>query len=303
MKNTILPGITRVSKGYKGILLDAYGVFWNGNACGVIPGAKDAMEALLQSGKIVGVLSNSTQLAKKEEDKLKNHGLVQGKHFHFFVTSGEVARLMFLHETVPLKTPRKTFWVFGAGHPKFSTHEAIFQGTRFTQVDNVRDADFIYIAIPHLEGVDQTDPEVFRKHVEALAKTKLPMVCPNPDLFAHEGSPPRAVVRQGSIAKMYEEMGGTVLYIGKPSSQGFKLAMQEFEKYGLNTQKDILMVGDTPETDIRGANFFGMLSALITQTGIMSERIAHAGLETALKALPAGDLPTHYIERFIDDRL
>lgn len=52
------------------------------------------------------------------------------------------------------------------------------------------------------------------------------MICINPDLFAHEGNPPKPVVRQGSIAAIYEELGGPVFYLGKPSDLIFAEAMK-----------------------------------------------------------------------------
>lgn len=294
------PGIRRVSRPFKGVLLDAYGVFWGGNACGLLPGAKEVMEKLYADGKIVGILSNSTQLASKEMHKLAAHDLVQGKHFHFFVTSGELGRDMFLSEQLPFQAPRKTFWLFGGDHPKHAYHEAIFQGTSY-RVSDLHEADFIYITVPHLQGEDQTDPEVFRKEIERVKKHNRPMICLNPDRFAHEGKPVRAVVRQGSIASMYEEMGGEVFYVGKPGAQAYQKAMREFEKYAIFAPQDILMVGDTPETDIRGAKRFGMPSALIMRTGMMAERSAHEGLASVLNKLPIHDLPNYYIERLIDD--
>ncbi|MBI3236914.1 MAG: HAD hydrolase-like protein [Chlamydiales bacterium] len=100
---------------------------------------------------------------------------------------------------------------------------------------------------------------------------------------------------------MYEEMGGSVLYIGKPDKKAYTMAMMQFEKYACVNPLEVLMVGDTPETDIRGANLFGMASALTTQTGIMAERVVRRGLETALKELSASDSPHYFIERLIDD--
>lgn len=275
--------INRISKDFKGILLDAYGVFWGGNDFGLLPGAKEAMAQLMQSGKIVGVLSNTTQLAAKEIDKLQKHGLIQGQHFHFFLTSGELIRAIFLNEMLPFKTDRKKFWLFGGVHPKFSSHEVLFQGTAYSETLDINEADFIYTAIPHLNGENQTDPEIFRKGIEQIRMHNLPMVCPNPDRFAHEGNPPRAVVRQGSIAKIYEELGGEVFYCGKPNSFAYARAMSHFQEFGIYSPKEVLMVGDTPETDIRGARRFGMPSALITKTGIGE--------------LPPQDTPDYQIER------
>lgn len=293
----IFPNLMPLSERFHGILLDAYGVFWGGNDFGLLPGAKEMMEGLVSQGKIVGILSNSTQLATKEITKVQLHGLVQGKHFHFFVTSGEIARDIFLNKKLPFETPRSTFWLFGGIHPRFSSHEALFKETIYRETLDIHEADFIYISIPHVNGEDQIDRELFRRSIESVKAKNLPMICPNPDQFAHEGKPPRAVVRQGSIALMYEEMGGQVFYIGKPHSLAYDAAMEQFKKYHIENPAEILMVGDTPETDIRGARRFGMPSALMTQTGIMAERIERHGLEKALQELSIHDTPHYFTER------
>lgn len=293
----IYPDIERVSQPFKGVLLDAYGVFWGGNDFGLLKGSEKMMEKLVSAGKIVGILSNTTALASKEITKLKNHGLIHGKHFHFLITSGEVARHIFLNEKLPFETPRNKFWLFGGVHPKFSSHETIFHDTAYKQTDNISEADFIYISIPHIGGEDQVDPELFRGEIEQIKMRKLPMICPNPDQYAHEGSPPRAVVRQGSIALMYEGMGGEVFYFGKPHNKAYAMAMSHFLKNNISCPTDVLMVGDTPETDIRGARRFGMPSALVTQTGIIADRIKRHGLENTLNSLVLQDSPDYFIGR------
>lgn len=294
------PNLITLADKFKGVLLDAYGVFWNSNDCGLFPGALTAMDQLVKGGKIVGILSNSTQIAAKEIHKLHGHGLIQNKHFHFFITSGEVARSIFLSKTLPFATPNNAFWLFGTSNTKFSSYQAVFANTKYSQTLDVSKADFIYLSVPHINGEDQTDPELFREAVKKNMHHKLPMICTNPDLFAHEGNPPKPVVRQGTIAKFYEEMGGTVFYIGKPYGKAYSLSMQEFLRYGLVDPASILMVGDTPETDIRGARNIGMPSALITHTGIMADRISLMGLEIALDSLPNHDIPNFLLERFAD---
>lgn len=296
-KLEMFSGVTDIPHDFKGYLLDAYGVFWGGNEFGLLPGSKEIMEQLVSKGLVIGILSNTTQLASKEIAKLQLHGLIQGKHFHFYITSAEVARLNFFKEKLPFKTSNNKFWLFGGMHPKYSSHETIFQGTCYTETYDISEADFIYISIPHINGEDQIDPQLFRKDIENIKLKNLPMVCPNPDPFAHEGRPPRAVVRQGSIAKIYEEIGGRVFYIGKPYDLAYGMAMDNFKLHGIMDPSEILMVGDIPETDIRGARSFGMPSALIIQTGIMADRISHSGLEKALKDLPPGDTPDYFIGR------
>lgn len=298
--NEIFPGIFPISDSFSGILLDAYGVFWAGNACGLLPGSKETMESLISNGKIVGILSNSTQLASKEIEKLTRHGLIPNIHFHFLLTSGEIAREIMLEEKLPFKTPHKKYKLFGDIHPKFNSHEAIFQDSVYKETSEIKEADFIYLTVPHIDGEDQQNPEIFRHDIEKLKIQNLPMVCANPDQFAHEGNPPKAVVRQGSIALMYQEMGGQVFYIGKPHKNAYIRAMNVFEHYHVKDPLSILMIGDTPETDIRGARSFGMSTALVTETGIMADRISHFGLETAVKALPPQDSPDYFIGRLIE---
>lgn len=282
---------------FKGVLLDAYGVFWEGNRCGLLSGAKEVMEKLVEAKKVVGILSNTTQLVTKEMEKLLKHGLVQGKHYHFLVTSGEVAKETFTTGQLPFEAPKKSFWFFGGTHPNFSPPLTLFEGSPYTETKEIADADFIYISIPHINGEDQLDPRVFLEEIRELKKTNLPMVCANPDRFAHEGSPPKMVVRQGSIAQLYEEFGGQVFYIGKPHSIVYHTAMGLFKEQGISNSQEILMIGDTPETDIRGANGFGMASALTTQTGIMADRIESQRLDLSNLSLPSIDHPNFFIER------
>lgn len=282
---------------YPAILLDAYGVFWGGNGVGPLPGAKEEMQRLVQEGRVVGILSNSSQLAQKEIDKLKTWGFEQGVHYHFYLTSGQSAKRVFTNQALPFATPQKKYWAFGENHPRFTSFRALFDESVYTETDDLSAADFIYVAIPHVDGEDQTDPRVFRDKLFALKqKTDLPMVCVNADHFAHEGNPPRMVVRQGSIAALYEEFGGHVIYIGKPSKIAFEEAMHCFRERGIEWPEEVLMVGDTPEIDIRGANLSGMASALIMGAGMMEERIKMLGSQKVLDALPQSDIPTYYID-------
>ncbi len=293
----IRSNIESVAIPFKGILLDAYGVFWQGGAAGLIPGAKEAMKKLVLSGKIVGILSNTTQLARKEIDKVQAHGLHLGEHFHFFVTSGEIAKEIFSSETLPFPSPKKRFWLFGKQHPRFSSYKALFEGTKYEETSTLSEADFIYISIPHLWGKDQIDPKVFQEEINKIQDSDIPMICVNPDRFAHEGDPLQAVVRQGTIAALFKEGGGEVFYTGKPEIIAYQMAMKQFSFHETILPHEVLMVGDTPETDIRGGKKAGMSTALIIQTGIMADRIKLMGLDTAIKDCLFGDLPDFFVER------
>lgn len=279
---------------YDGFLLDAYGVFWGSSEIGVLPGAADAMAYLVSHGKHVGILSNISQPAAKEKEKLRKHGIYEGIHYHFLLTSGEVAKDLLSRGSLPFSTPRNTYCLFGSIHPRFGSHHQIFEGTKYREVDNMKDADFLYISIPHIDGVDQEDPEVFRPMIQSV-KLDIPILCVNPDRFAMEGSPPHAVVRQGSIAQMFAEEHTDVYLIGKPSKIIYEAALQYFP---LDIRKEkILMIGDTPETDIRGAHGVGLDAALVTKTGVMTNLLEKQGAASVIDQLPLSDRPDFLLER------
>ena len=89
------------------------------------------------------------------------------------------------------------------------------------------------------------------------------MVCTNPDLIVERGK-----VREfcaGSVAKVFEELGGKVEYFGKPYPQVYNQATNVINR-------KVLCIGDNLNTDIRGANFQNFSSLLISN-GIHREEI------------------------------
>jgi HAD superfamily hydrolase (TIGR01459 family) len=289
---TVCPLIDR----YSAYILDAYGVFWGGNEVAVFPHAEELMRTLVQQGKIVVILSNSTQLASLEVKKFHTHGLIQEEHFHCVITSGELARAQLLNNTLPSPTQKKCFYVLGGAHPHFPNALALFHDTGYTMTESLDDADFIYLSVPHINGEDVVDPELFTEQVRSVLPRKLPLLCANPDRFAHEGKPPRAVVRQGSLAALYEQLGGEVYYIGKPYPNAYTETLNRLSQYTITSPSHILMIGDTPETDILGGNRAGVHTALITATGMFMERCLIN--KNALHTLKSDETPTYFVHRF-----
>ncbi|MBM3207807.1 MAG: TIGR01459 family HAD-type hydrolase [Chlamydiae bacterium] len=288
--------LLKIVSDYTGVLLDAYGVFWGGNAIGMLPGAENAMKHLVESGKIVGILSNATRITDSEKEKLKKHGIFEGVHYHFLITSGQIAREHALSGTMPFSTANNKYFVLGGPYTEIPIHKEIFADSVFEETDNINEASFIYVSTPHLNGKDHTDASVFDEIVRSYVPSKLPMLCANPDSHAHEGNPPQAVVRQGSLARKYQELNGEAHYIGKPYAPAFERAMREFMKFGVISPDKVVMIGDTPETDVKGSKSFGMGSVLITRTGIASDRLKHN--PNMIENLKDEEKPTFYLERF-----
>lgn len=291
-----------LAKQYDAFLLDAYGVFWGSSTVKVLPGSADAMKYLVSHGKYVGIVSNSTQLASVEQKKFEQNGLNIGFHFHFIVTSGQVAKEKLSQmDGLPFPTPNHTYWLFGTPHPRFNSQQ-IFEGTEYHEVKNLADADFIYIPTPHIDGVDQTNPEVFREQVQAVTNQggkDIPVLSVNPDRFAPEGFPPRLVVRQGSIAQMFKEQQHPVFPLGKPFKPIFETALEQIDRLvGREISREkIVMVGDSPETDVRGAHNSGLDAVLVTKTGVTAELIEKDGF-TVIDSLPSSDRPKFFLDRF-----
>ena len=71
----------------------------------------------------------------------------------------------------------------------------------------------------------------------------------------------------GTIAELYNNLGGKTFILGKPSIEIYK---KTFEKLTNIKKSRILAIGDSLFHDIRGAVNFGVDSLLITSTGIHS---------------------------------
>ena len=81
------------------------------------------------------------------------------------------------------------------------------------------------------------------------------MICTNPDLIVDRGN-----VREfcaGSVAMVFEKMGGEVVYFGKPYPEVYNQSTN-------NKNKKILSIGDNLNTDIKGANIQNFNSLFIS---------------------------------------
>ena len=88
----------------------------------------------------------------------------------------------------------------------------------------------------------KTIMELLQKFLTKHISKKL--VCTNPDLIVHRGN--KEEYCAGYIAKIFEELGGKVIYYGKPHKEIYKMCFKPNEK--------VLAIGDNLRTDIKGAN-------------------------------------------------
>lgn len=286
---------------YKVVLLDAQGVFWESSERGLFPGALETFSALKKANKIVGILTNGSARSVDQiaaYDKRAN--LKQGEHYDFLITSGEVVHNIFLQkELIPFVLTLNEYFVFAGRGTSSVKYKSIFEGTSYTVTNDIGKAGFIYIDVPRIDNEDQIHPEIFEADVKALVSSGLPMVCANTDCFAMEGNPVRPVVRQGTIAQLYEKYGGKAYYFGKPHLPMFDYAFSLLKnQYDFSNKGQMVMVGDTTRTDILGGNRAGISTILISETGISAEEISDKGIDLFLRQLSKEFTPTHVVSHF-----
>ena len=110
----------------------------------------------------------------------------------------------------------------------------------------------------------------------------LSMICANPDKIVKVGD--RLLYCAGTLAEMYARRGGEVLMAGKPYPPIYELALRKAaEVRGADVSaRDVLAIGDGPETDIRGAAESGF-DALLVAEGVTDASQGLAAAEAAVR--------------------
>ena len=99
------------------------------------------------------------------------------------------------------------------------------------------------------------------------------MVCTNPDLIVDRGD--KRELCAGSVAMVFDKMGGEVIYFGKPYPEVYNQSID-------NKHKKILSIGDNLNTDIKGANLLNYDSLLISN-GVHAQEIKGKGIKEVSK--------------------
>ncbi|NCC22938.1 MAG: TIGR01459 family HAD-type hydrolase [Alphaproteobacteria bacterium] len=247
-----LSGIFEIADLYDAFILDLWGVVHNGAR--PYDGVIECMEELKARGKEVCLLSNSPNRSETVANMMAGFGVTRDKYTHI-LTSGELTNLLFERAEGPFAELEMK----GAAYYDFwqETNATTLDGLGFTRVDRMEEAGFILAAL--LDN-DRDDANALSHYEDDLARAldlDLTLVCANPDRKVHHGE--RLHLCPGSIAQRYEEIGGTVIWVGKPYPEIYRHAHKIL---GRPDRERILAVGDSISTDIHGANDFGVNSAL-----------------------------------------
>lgn len=305
---------------YDAFLIDMYGVLWNGRD--FFDGALPLLEKMRMSGKKVIILSNTTLTATKCCERYLSKGMVAGTHFDKFISSGEVLK----NTITQCFSDAKTYFA------AFSCFDDIFKGSGLSCVQSIEQAGFVFvgsanykapycadglkdrngksITIEELITVDYRDIANFEEiasFIDTCLKYDKILVIANSDLFAIESwkSGAKPILCSGYIGSLYENAGGKVVYFGKPYPIIF-----DYAKQFIFPNEKVVMIGDTPWTDILGGNMAG-IDTILTLSGVAQlfikdnseaeishfiENIAPEMAHTDMKTF--SQTPTHIIETF-----
>lgn len=268
---TLLPHLSTVASDYDAILCDVWGVLHDGKRA--FASACDAIRQFRAPGKAVVLVTNAPVPGDRVTGVFPRVG-VPLDCFDDVVTSGEATR----HE-LALRAPGPVYAI-GLGEDK-----SVYAGLAMQFTDDPAKAKVV--CCTSLREYPNGDPETYRAELRGLAAHKLPFVCANPDIQFRHGD--KLIWSAGALAAIYAEMGGEVIYPGKPDPAIYRLACERVAAIcGRSIAPSrILAIGDGPITDIRGANAHGF-DGLFIGGGIHGHAMAEgegflAGAEAVLR--------------------
>ena len=256
-KNLDNEGLSSIADNYQLFYVDLWGVVHNGVTLHLE--AIKALKEINKKKKDYILLTNAPRPNHAVKSFLEKLGMEKEIRDHVF-TSGEAA-LIYLKKNLIDKN------FFHVGPPRDFDLFKDFEKNRSSNIENSE-----YFLCTGLFDDHDKDlnfyKDLFEKHLQKK------MICTNPDLIVDRGN-----IREfcaGSVAMVFEKMGGEVVYFGKPYPEVYNQSIN-------NKNKKILSIGDNLNTDVKGANLLNY-DSLIISNGIHKLEIKENGIEKTAKS-------------------
>jgi HAD superfamily hydrolase (TIGR01459 family) len=246
---------------YRVILCDIWGVVHDGVRLN--PRAAARLHQWRAQGRFVVLITNAPRTADAVEGQLDRLGLPRSCK-DAIVTSGEagIEALNALGEPVGFIGTQGDRCVLEGRHVRIATTD-----------------DFSNLACTGLRE-DRPEPEQYRAELAQLTHRGVRLHCLNPDRLVMHGGVAEACA--GALADLYEELGGAVIWYGKPHAAIYEHALHLAGDPPLD---EVLAVGDGLQTDMLGAARMG-IDAVFISGGIHAGEPFPAGFGAA-HAVPA----------------
>ena len=256
-KNLDIEGLSSIADNYQLFYIDLWGVIHNG--INLHDEAVNVLKQITKMNKNYVLLTNAPRPNSSVKNFLENMGLEREIREHVF-TSGEAA----------LNYLKKNFFgknFFHVGPPRDFD---LFKDFEKNKSNDINKSD--YILCTGLFDENNKDLIFYKNLFDKHLKKK--MICTNPDLIVDRGN--KRELCAGSVAMVFEKMGGEVIYFGKPYPEVYNQSIN-------NKNKKILSIGDNLNTDIKGANLLNFDSMIISN-GIHKNEIKEKGIEKISKS-------------------
>ena len=249
----VINSFSEISDKYDVFILDQWGVMHDGHHG--YDYAIDAVKHLIYKNKQLIIISNSSKRRISSINRLKDLGFDKN-NFIEVMTSGEMIwqELKDFSYKYDFKT-KNCFHIFDSSKEDGKDFRIGLEKFKF--IDNIKDADFILACTPF----QNTKPIDYIPILKEALEMNLIMFCANPDFVTVEENNDKNIYCMGTIADLYDHMGGKVVILGKPSKEIYLKSCKQFDQIDMSKT---LAVGDSLDHDILGASNFGVDSVLIT---------------------------------------
>jgi HAD superfamily hydrolase (TIGR01459 family) len=246
-------GLRDLVDGVDVVLSDIWGVVHNGLVA--FPEACEALHNFRKQGGTVILITNAPRPADSVQRQLRKMGIAD-ETCDAIVTSGDLTR-----DFVAGHPGRKLFWI---GQER---HNSVHRGLD-PVLAPLEDAD--YIVCTGLFDDETESAEDYRAMMLAARERQLTLICANPDIVVERGD--RLIYCAGAVAELYRELGGEVIFYGKPHRPIYERAIElaaERQSHPIPLNR-VLAIGDSVRTDLAGAHGFGVDCLFVTR-GIHAE--------------------------------
>ena len=255
-KNLDNNGLRSIVKNYDIFYIDLWGVVHNGIV--LHKNAIEALEEITKARKQYVLLTNAPRPNTTVKSFLEKMGM--NKEIREKVYSSGEAALNYIKKNLLADK----FYHLGP-----TRDFDLFLNFKKNKTENIKESSYLLCTGLFEEQGENLDyyKELFKEHINKK------MICTNPDLIVDRGD--ERELCAGSVALIFEKLGGKVVYFGKPFPEVYNQSID-------NKEKRALSIGDNLNTDIKGANLLNY-DSLIISNGVHKDEIKKEGIDIVSK--------------------